>query len=238
MPRSGKAEEIARTLARSLPRIWDGKACVLELKAADYQWRQLEWIGWWFEFKALQGLRSSMGGGVGPRLDSVKFDYSVDGEIWDFKAHPVGSGKSTGAAYLNDEQAVNECLANEGHIGWQIAVGAATYDDERGSFKAWHDALKGKESVYVREGKLSGRRSRRRKVSFQFQGIAWFEFRSGQELEMALKSGWLTRGMQVGQRNADGSPRRAKYGYSHGRWREYVSGGTPALRCGWVEVGD
>ncbi len=216
--------------------MWDGKACVLELMAADYQWRQMEWIGWWFEFKALRILREGVGGSAGPRLDSVKFDYAVDGEVWDFKTHPVRAKGSTGSAYLNDEEAVDACLAHTGHIGWQIAVGTAVYDNDLCTFKHWHDTLKGGESDYVKEGRRAGRRSRRRKVSFRFEGVAWFEFRSAAELAAALQTGWFKRGLQVGQQNADGSPRRAKYGFAHGRWRRYLDAGSPSIRCGWIGV--
>jgi len=38
----------------NLPKFWEGKSCVLELKEADYNWRQMEWCGWYFEFKVRQ----------------------------------------------------------------------------------------------------------------------------------------------------------------------------------------
>ena len=34
-----------------LPKFWDGKTCILELKEADYNWRQMEWWAFYFEYK-------------------------------------------------------------------------------------------------------------------------------------------------------------------------------------------
>jgi len=189
--------------------------CVQELKLADYNWRQMEWIGWWFEYKAKEIL-SALGAMPGSAFGSVKFDCFLDG-VWDFKSHPQGTKTW---AYLNDEDAVDECLKQHHHLGWLIAVGDAEYDLS-GMFKQWHDALKGKPSAYVVEGKAIGRRSRRRKSAFKLQAIIWVEFRSGTELQDAIRAGWMCAGMQQGQRNSNGAARKPKYGFSLPRWRSY-----------------
>ncbi len=44
---------------KKLPTHWDGKACVLELKEADYNWRQIEWWALYFEYKCIALLRDS-----------------------------------------------------------------------------------------------------------------------------------------------------------------------------------
>ena len=67
---------IARYLTERLPRYWDGKACIQELRHADYQWKQMEWIGWWFEYRAMQ-LLAPLGAQVGPTFGSVTFDCSL-----------------------------------------------------------------------------------------------------------------------------------------------------------------
>ncbi len=150
---------IARYLTERLPRYWDGKACIEELRHADYQWKQMEWIGWWFEYRAMQ-LLAPLGAQVGPTFGSVTFDCSLNG-VWDFKTHPR-KPKESGHAYLNDEEAVDSCIASHQHLGWIIAVGTAVYD-ETGDFKRWHDELKGAESKYVAAGRKTGRKSRKRK---------------------------------------------------------------------------
>jgi hypothetical protein len=41
--------EILKVNLSSLPKFWDGKTCVLELKEANYNWRQMEWWAFYFE---------------------------------------------------------------------------------------------------------------------------------------------------------------------------------------------
>lgn len=226
-------ERIARRLAVSLPKRWEGKNCILELKEADYHWRQMEWIGWWFEHRAKRIVKE-MGGGEGPEFGHVVFDCSFDG-TWDFKSHPLGSG-SGGWAYLNDESAVEASIHQGGHVGWIIAVGSAEYD-KGGEFKAWHERLKGEESEYVRRGRRIGRPSRRRKSAFVLEEIVWFEFRDVPSLSQAIRHGWMKRGMQQGQRNSDGTPRAPKFGFSHSRWRSYCDSAEGEIASGSVPVG-
>lgn len=222
-------QKIAEILVRKLPTHWDGKFCVNELLAANHNWRQMEWIGFWFEFRARQIL-APLGATLGPTFGNVVFDCAIDG-VWDFKAHPVSDGAAS-PAYLNDEEAVLECLKSERHLGWMIAIGEAFYDTD-GSFKTWHDELKGKASPYVLAGAKIGRASRRRKAAFELKGIAWFEFHSATELDTAVCEGWLQRGLQASQRNSNGKSRRAKFGFSYARWREY-SDSTPSYSAGGI----
>ncbi len=42
--------ETFRLRLSDLPISWDGRSCVLELKEADYNWRQMEWWEFYFEF--------------------------------------------------------------------------------------------------------------------------------------------------------------------------------------------
>lgn len=48
----------------NLPTIWDGKESVLELKEANFNWRQMEWWGFYFEhlcYERLEGSLKSLG---------------------------------------------------------------------------------------------------------------------------------------------------------------------------------
>ena len=87
-----------------------------------------------------------------------------------------------------------------------------------GSFKAWHDSLKGGRSGYETARIARGAPSWRRKASFAVEHLLVIEFRSLAEIEAGVRAGWLSRNMQQGQRNADGSDRRAKYGVHVERW--------------------
>ncbi len=223
---------IARHLNAKLPRDWDGKACIEELRRANYQWRQMEWIGWWFEYRAMQ-LLAPLGARVGPTFGSVTFDCRLNG-VWDFKAHPR-KPRESGHAYLNDEEAVDLCIASHRHLGWIIAVGTAVYDDT-GEFKRWHDELKGAESAYVSAGREFGRKSRKRKAGFVLEEIVWLEFRHREQVEAALSTGVLRRGLQARQANSDGSARRPKYGFSYLRWRNYLQSPTLAITGGRLPI--
>ncbi len=59
-----------------LPTLWDGKSCVLELKEADYNWRQMEWWAFYFEYKCIQ-LLSNTFEIPGERYNNVIFDFTV-----------------------------------------------------------------------------------------------------------------------------------------------------------------
>lgn len=39
----------AKAALASLPRVWEGKKSVLELKEANYNWKQMEWWAFYFE---------------------------------------------------------------------------------------------------------------------------------------------------------------------------------------------
>ena len=205
---------IKNILEQKLSENWDGKNCILELKSAsendgkNHGWKQMEWIGFYFEWKARKTLIDKLGGSIGPRYGSVVFDYQFQG-IWDFKSHP--NNQSADWSYLNDVQSVNECINEHEHLGWIIADGRADYDDS-GDFKLWHDRLKGKVSDYELERIRRGARSRKRKKAFSLENIYIIEFFDLSELEVAMQQGWLRDDMQAGQRNSDGSPRNAKYG--------------------------
>lgn len=206
---TGTAIAIVKALAKELLGKWDGKQCIEFLRKHDYQWRQMEWIGFYFEFRAKQILSSTLGGGTGPTIGNVTIDYAVQGEPWDFKAHP--KRPNDGWVYLNDVDGVDTCALHLGGIGWVIAVGNATYDMD-GSFKQWHDDLKGERSAYEVERIARGARSRRRKCSFECTHFLVAKVEGPQAIAGAIADNILTAGMQRGQRNSNGQSRRAKYG--------------------------
>lgn len=208
LPRS-EGRLILQTLKRQLPSKWDGRKCVLELKKADSNWRQTEWIGWWYEWKARSLLIAKIGGSRGPIYGRTTIDY-VREHAWDLKAHPASVGRRW--AILNDSEAVDACIANRGGIGFVIACGEAEYDDPaKRPFQKWHTALYGGESGYTRKRKAEGRPSRRRKRAFRLNCMTGFYISSRKEAKKGIGEGWLKDTMQAGWRNSNGSPRRAKY---------------------------
>lgn len=183
----------------------DGRQTILELKRVDYHWRQMEWIGWGFEYLGSRILKEHGGATDGPTFGRTKFD--VRGHfVWDLKAHP----SQAGPCILNDAEAVRDCIEHFDGIGFMIASGEVVYDDLSESFKQWHDTLKGGLSVYERDRVQRGAPSRRRKVSIALRRLDAFWIPNRDSLAAAVRSGLLGF-FQEGMRNADGSPRRAKY---------------------------
>lgn len=188
-----------------LPRCWDGQMCVEEMREKNYpHWRQMEWIGFYFQMKCealLSGFFEIPGESF--RAGSVKFDGKYAGVNYDFKAHSMftyDGGHSKGAI-LNDKFSMEESIRLHGHHGLILAELSCMYDLE-GDFARWHQNIKGKESQYVREGRLTGRANRRRKTSAIVLSILLLTIRQDNLQYLKIyKQG----------KNADGSPRNLKY---------------------------
>ncbi len=57
MKKYQKDIEIIRNELVNIPKLWDGKECILELKQANYNWKQMEWWAFYFEYKAFELLK-------------------------------------------------------------------------------------------------------------------------------------------------------------------------------------
>ncbi len=202
-----EAIAIVRVLTTHVSTHWDGKICISEMYSVDYQWRQMGWIGWWFEWKASTVLREQLGGTAGPTYGNTTFDYQRN-YVWDFKAHVSNSSSGT-QIVLNDSEAIDLCIAEHGGVGFIIAEGNADYNDDNAIFKRWHDTLKGSVSTYEQQRVARGAKSRRRKVAFALTRYLPL-FLTADLVAQGRRDGWLGY-FQEGMRNADGSPRRPKY---------------------------
>jgi hypothetical protein len=180
------------------------------LKQIDCNWRQMEWIGWYFEHKLFTVLTERMQGGKGPSFGSASFDYQKR-FVWDFKTHPCLTPKGTlnDPMILNDKEAVDLCIVKNKGLGFIVVHGKAVYDTT-GEFKAWHDELKGGHSSYEKERIRRGAPSRKRKSAFEIDHIEALFFNNQEELDCGVQENWITI-FQEGMRNADGSSRRRKY---------------------------
>jgi hypothetical protein len=181
-----------------LPKFWDGKTCVLELKEADYNWRQMEWWAFYFEYK-FRTLLTNKFSFPGDKFASVTFD--LKGYInWDLKAKAIKSDDHK--VILNDKSAMENSIAKDGFHGEIIALCDVEYNDHDRSFQKWHTELKGGKSNYEleREGRTSI--SRYRKTKANLTEIALIIFKKDDlDLLATMKQG----------RNSNGAPRPEKY---------------------------
>jgi len=192
------AKKIENALA-DIPRHWDGKQVIQEMKNADFpHWRQMEWIGFYFQFLCAKHL-SSFVQIPGPKYGKVEFDgfYQVP---WDFKAHAMNT--SSHQVIVNDAQAISAGINEHGCFGLILAMGKVEYNDEQRSFQQWHSALKGGISDYEKERIRRGAWSRLRKTFFDLQQISFIQITD----ETLVKTG----SFQSDFRNSNGRPRKSK----------------------------
>jgi len=182
----------------NLPKFWDGKESILELKEADFQWRQMEWWAFYFEYK-VKKLFANKFSFPGDQYDNVSFD--LKGEInWDLKAHAIKSDDHK--VILNDKSAMEKSIEKIGYHGEIIALCDVEYNDKDRSFQKWHTELKGGKSNYelAREERTSV--SRYRKTKAELMEIVLLIFKADDlEVLATMKQG----------RNSNGKPRPEKY---------------------------
>lgn len=186
-----------KTRLINFPAKWDGIEAILEMRDNGYRhWRQMEWGGFYFEYLCNR-LLNELFQMPGPKYGNVRFDGFMD-IPWDFKAHVLESGSKI---IINDVIAIENAIQEYESVGTIIVEGNANYNDVNGSFKRWHDSIKGKISKYEKERVARGAKSRRRKVSFNVDRIMIIEI----SRNSLSKHGRFFQG-----RNADGSPRNPK----------------------------
>ena len=194
--------DIARELSKgfeNIPVHWDGRKAILEMKNAGFRhWRQMEWIGWYFQFLCEKYLKNYVEI-PGPRYGNVEFDaFKVI--PWDFKAHAMNT--SSHKIIVNDSEATSKGIEEFGSVGLILAMGEVRYNDDERSFQKWHEELKGGKSKYEIERIKRGAWSRLRKVEFNLRQISFIRI----DDVVLIKCGSFQRDF----RNANGSPRREK----------------------------
>lgn len=190
--------DILKSKLSDLPKEWDGKTSILELKEADYNWRQMEWWAYYFEFKARQVLQSYFNF-PGDRFGNVSFD--LRGSInWDLKSSAIKRYNHN--IILNDKTAMDASLEKDYYHGEIIALCDVAYDDHDRSFQKWHTALKGGLSQYETERISRTPISRYRKTKAILTEIAIIVFKNDDFKKLNI--------MKQG-RNSNGSPRKEKY---------------------------
>jgi len=191
----------AKALLSDLPTRWDGKESVLALKAAHYNWRQMEWWGFYFEYLCGQRLkkRFSIPGDRYGRTKTASFD--LKGAInWDLKAKAIKSDDHR--SILNDAEGMNWSVRVFGAHGLIVALCDVEYNDNDRAFQKWHQALKGGKSAYEVRREQRTSVSRYRKTCVKLQEVLFL---------VVTPDNISTLGIYHQGRNSNGSPRRPKY---------------------------
>jgi len=176
-----------------LPKFYNGMSCILELKQANYNWKQLEWLGFYFEYKSKNILSNF---NIGDTFGNVTFDFKVSFN-WDLKA----SSNSTTTVILNDKVGMDHSLKKYGSHGEVIARFDVEYDND-GSFKEWHSNLKGGKSKYELKREIRTDKSRLRKVKAELSSIYFIVIEKTDNLLI------MNQGI-----NSNGKSRRPKYSF-------------------------
>lgn len=189
---------IALKALESLPSVWDGRAAILEMKEASYQWRQMEWAGFYFEYLCAARLRPEFTV-PGETFGATSFDAKRSLN-WDFKWHAIKSHSHT--CILNDKSAMEATISMYGEYGAIIALSDVEYNDVNRTFQKWHSDLKGGLSRYERERRARTAVSRYRKTRATLAEIVFVRIAADDIPSL----GTMRQG-----RNADGAPRPEKY---------------------------
>ena len=201
-------------IIKKMPMHWDGKKCILEMKENNGRhWKQMEWIGWYFEYWCNRNLKGVMEMPCSKKYGNVSFDGYLK-IPWDFKSHAIQSGNKI---IVNDSEATANAIADFGCVGLIIASGPVVYDNESQEFKKWHDKQKVKKSSYVEKNEERNAWSRKRKTSMTISEISFIKI----DDDLLEKCG----SFQKGFRNANGKPRRKKVSLDLtkiGKHTEYV----------------
>jgi len=184
---------------KKIPLFWEGRNSILQMKKANFpHWKQMEWIGWYFQFLC-ESLLEDIIEIPGPTFGNVKFDGFF--EIpWDFKTHVINT--SSHQIIVNDSIATANGIAKFGAVGLILAMGKAEYNDEKRTFQKWHELLKGGKTKYEWERIKRGAWSRLRKTQFNLEQISFIKI----DDKVLEKCGSFQRDF----RNSNGLPRREK----------------------------
>ncbi len=194
-----------KEILKDFPSFWDGKEAILEMKNAGYnQWRQNEWIGFYFQYLCDKNLPKAGMCVPGTKFGRAEFDGNMFID-WDFKAHPIHNkeGKEITKLITNDLEATENTIKRNGKTGLIVAMGEAIFDDPTFMpFRSWHKDLKGGDSAYSLQNIARGASKRLYKTKFRVKSIDLYIL-DQHDLD---KQGRFQEGM----RNSNGNPRRPK----------------------------
>ncbi len=190
-----------KKLLSKLPTNWGGKKSILELKDANFNWKQMEWWGFYFEYLCYQRLKDDFeipGDRYGKSRTAC---FDIKGSInWDLKAKAIKSDDHR--SILNDVEAMNLSVERYKSHGLVIALCDVEYNDVNRSFQKWHQELKGGKSKYEISREQRTSVSRYRKTEAELKEILFLVITSKNISSL---------GIHHQGRNSNGKPRPPKY---------------------------
>lgn len=191
----------AKSLLSNLPTSWEGKKSILELKKANFNWRQMEWWGFYFEYLCYSRLKGAFAipGDRYGKTRTACFDIkrSIN---WDLKAKAIKSDDHR--SILNDTEAMNWSIREYGAHGLIIALCDVEYNDDNRTFQKWHQELKGGKSKYEINREQRTSVSRYRKTYAELREILFL---------LVTSKNISSLGIHQQGRNSNGKPRPPKY---------------------------
>lgn len=185
----------------------------LEKKNAPQNWRQMEWLGFYFEEQMKDSDHNSVVNGHGPRFGNVEIDSWIGDENnrkpVDIKFHSMNNAKGHAQVEvpLNDAEAVNRCIEEHGVYYLLIAKADCQYDTDE-SFKKWREELQGGAGRASLENAANGKVSRLRKTGADIREFSLYAITK----DNMDKLGNFSQGTQH-----SGAARNAKYSLNFGR---------------------
>ncbi|PKQ14570.1 MAG: hypothetical protein CVT68_11210, partial [Actinobacteria bacterium HGW-Actinobacteria-8] len=209
---------------------WDGRAAVEEMRDDGCsQWRQMEWPGFYYEYRGLRALYNGMERRTwshpAQKYGVTVFDYAHH-YVWDMKAHTESvraevsgetvRGRST--APLNDHHSTDLCAADTG-VGLLVLNGEALVDETK-AFDLWHRAVTKDGRARVDQRIAAATFSRARKKAFTPLTISAYRWNDMNDVLAARSAGALAFMYQG--RQASGAARPAKYALKPNRADDWL----------------
>lgn len=167
--------EKLRLASQNMPKVWDGKESILEMKNADYKrWRQIEWLESYFKFLC----QKHFGGIInipGQKYSNMRFDAFRE-ISWDFKVQAANT--TIYNIIASGTEAIADTISNYGYYGMILAIGSVEYNDKEKTFKKWHDELRKEIYQYDTNRINRGVMSRTSKAAFVLEEIHFICFNS------------------------------------------------------------
>lgn len=205
--------QLATQRLANLAASWDGKESILKLKEANYNWRQMEWWSFYFEYLCFQRLRGQfqIPGDYFGKVKTASFDLKRTIN-WDIKAKAIKSDDHR--SILNDMAAIQQSVEKYGAHGLIVGLCDVEYNDNQRTFQQWHEELKGGKSRYEMERIQRTSISRYRKTRADLREILFLIINKENERFLEI----YHQG-----RNSNGKPRPPKFMLNYEKIDRYLA---------------